>query len=57
MNIVIFGAGNCGRLIAKELVAKDNIIAFIDNDRLKANNVVEIGGGVLPSILQRSYMN
>lgn len=45
MNIVIFGAGNCGRLIAKELVAKDNIIAFIDNDRLKANNVVEIGGG------------
>lgn len=48
--IVIFGAGNCGRLIAQNLAGKgDEIVCFIDNDPLKANASVTLmlndGGG------------
>ena len=44
--IVIFGAGNCGRLIACNLLSKgDEILCFIDNDPLKANSIVKLQGG------------
>lgn len=47
--IVIFGAGNCGRLIAQNIADKgDKIVCFIDNDSQKANSVVTLdsnGGG------------
>lgn len=48
--IVIFGAGNCGRLIAQNLAGKgEEIVCFIDNDPLKANASVTLmlnnGGG------------
>lgn len=44
--IVIFGAGNCGRLIALNLLNKgDEILCFIDNDPLKANGTVKLQGG------------
>lgn len=53
MQIVIFGAGNCGRLIAQDLVknAANKIVAFIDNDPQKAGESVLLdkaspGGGV-----------
>lgn len=52
MQIVIFGAGNCGRLIAQDLVknAANKIVAFIDNDPQKAGESVLLdkaspGGG------------
>lgn len=49
--IVIFGAGNCGRLIAQNLLSKgEEIVCFIDNDSKKANSVVTLdsngGGGI-----------
>lgn len=47
--IIIFGAGNCGRLIAQNLINKGNeILCFIDNDPLKADSKIELnsnGGG------------
>ena len=48
--IVIFGAGNCGRLIAQNLISKgEQILCFIDNDSQKANSVIALnsnGGGI-----------
>ncbi len=47
--IIIFGAGNCGRLIAQNLLEEGKqILCFIDNDPLKAGGVIELesnGGG------------
>ena len=50
--VVIFGAGNCGRLIAQNLVQKgEQILCFIDNDSQKANSVIALdsngGGGIV----------
>lgn len=53
--VVIFGAGNCGRLIGANLMQDKNteIIAFIDNDPQKAGQKIclentqdSTGGGV-----------
>lgn len=49
--IVIFGAGNCGRLIAQNLLSSgENILCFIDNDSQKANSTITLdsngGGGI-----------
>ena len=40
--VVIFGAGNCGRLIGANLMQNKNveIIAFIDNDPQKAGQKI-----------------
>lgn len=44
--IVIFGAGNCGRLIAQNLLNQgEQILCFIDNDPLKANGTIALNGG------------
>ncbi|WP_258864495.1 hypothetical protein [Helicobacter sp. MIT 01-3238] len=44
--IVIFGAGNCGRLIAQNLLTQgEQILCFIDNDPLKANGTITLNGG------------
>lgn len=44
--IVIFGAGNCGRLIAQNLLSQgEQILCFIDNDPLKANGTITLNGG------------
>lgn len=44
--IVIFGAGNCGRLIAQNLLKEgEQILCFIDNDPLKANGTIALNGG------------
>lgn len=48
--VVIFGAGNCGRLIAQNLLSQgEQILCFIDNDPLKANGTITLnrGGGVI----------
>lgn len=44
--IIIFGAGNCGRLIAQNLLKQgEQILCFIDNDPLKANGTITLNGG------------
>ena len=49
--VVIFGAGNCGRLIGSRLASEGraNILAFIDNDKQKAGQTImlasDCGGG------------
>lgn len=44
--VVIFGAGNCGRLIAQKLLNQgEQIICFIDNDLLKVNGTITLNGG------------
>lgn len=50
--VVMFGAGNCGRLIASNLLLKgEEVLCFIDNDPLKAGKSVMLdstncaGGG------------
>lgn len=44
--IIIFGAGNCGRLIAQNLLKEgEQILCFIDNDPLKANGTITLNGG------------
>lgn len=44
--VVIFGAGNCGRLIGANLIkqGKAEILAFIDNDSQKAGQKVLFSG-------------
>ncbi len=51
--VVMFGAGNCGRLIASNLLLKgEEVLCFIDNDPLKAGKSVILdstncaGGGI-----------
>lgn len=44
--IVIFGAGNCGKLIAKNILRnQDSLLFFIDNDVQKHNTHLELDGG------------
>lgn len=47
--VVIFGAGNCGKLIAEKISQSKEILCFIDNDTHKWGSKVEIeqimGGG------------
>lgn len=49
--VAIFGAGNCGRLIAREILSQgQNLIAFIDNDKSKEGSFIKLdsssyGGG------------
>ncbi|MWV66723.1 hypothetical protein DCO58_03290 [Helicobacter saguini] len=42
--VVIFGAGNCGRLIASQIAldSKIEIVAFIDNDKNKEGSFIQI---------------
>ncbi|MDO7253867.1 hypothetical protein [Helicobacter cappadocius] len=44
--IVIFGAGNCGKLIAKSILENQNsLLFFIDNDEQKHNTHLKLDGG------------
>ena len=50
--IIIFGAGNCGMLIANSIVGECDLVCFIDNDQTKNGKIIEIdnfvGGGGIP---------
>ena len=47
--VVMFGAGNCGRLIASNLLLKgEEVLCFIDNDPLKAGKSVMLDSTNLP---------
>ena len=44
--IVIFGAGNCGRLIASKLIEQGaKVLCFLDNDPKRRQTNFLIGGG------------
>ncbi len=47
MKTLIFGAGNCGRLLAEKVLAnQENLVGFIDNDPAKiGKNIAFAGGG------------
>lgn len=55
--VIIFGAGNCGMLIANSIKENHEILCFVDNDTTKHGNKVYLdqntrGGGYL-FIIQR----
>ena len=57
--IIIFGAGNCGMLIANSIVGECDLVCFIDNDQTKNGKIIEIdnfvgGGGYLYTIPKSS---
>lgn len=51
MNILIFGAGNCGRLLAENVFKKKHhLLGFVDNDLAKRGQRIALdfflnGGG------------
>ena len=57
MKTIIFGAGNCGRLIAQQVLSQNHeLLGFVDNDPAKKGGVVSLaaeaenenGGGGMP---------